>query len=51
VLLDFSAKDKKFYHVKNNNFSDYKLIKNAPQVLDAYFANAVLGFPNEVVLS
>jgi hypothetical protein len=51
VLLDFSAKDGKFYHIKNNNFSDYKLIKNAPQILDAYFANAVLGFPNEVVLS
>lgn len=51
VLLNFSAKDGKFYHVKNNNFSDYKLIENAPQVLDTYFANAVLGFPNEVILS
>ena len=45
VFVDFRAKDRKMYHVKNGNFDDYRLIENAPTVLDRYFANAILGFP------
>lgn len=51
IFFDFSAKDRKLYHIKNYNLSDYQLIKNAPQVLDSYFANAVLGFPQHINLS
>ncbi|HAR44848.1 MAG: hypothetical protein A2X56_06210 [Nitrospirae bacterium GWC2_57_13] len=45
VLLDFARKDKKPYHVKDNNFDDCALIENAPEALDRCFANAIRGFP------
>jgi hypothetical protein len=45
VLLDSSRKDKKLYHVKDNDFDDHSHIANASEVLDRYFANAVRGFP------
>lgn len=50
VFFNFSAKDKKIYHIKNFDLPNYQLIKNAPQVLDSYFANAVLGFPHHIGL-
>lgn len=51
IFLNFSQKDKKLYHVANQNFSDYKLIRNPSQTLDIYFADAVLGFSKGVNLS
>ena len=51
IFLNFSQKDKKLYHVANHNFSDYRLIKNPSQTLDAYFADALVGFSKEVSLS
>jgi hypothetical protein len=50
VFINFSAKDGKLYHVKNCDFLDYRLIEHAPQALDSYFANAVIGFPEPVNL-
>lgn len=50
IFLNLSAKDGKLYHVKNNDFLDYRFIENATQTLDTYFANALLGFPEIVSL-
>jgi hypothetical protein len=50
IFLNFSAKDGKLYHVKNCDFLNYRLIEHAYQALDSYFANAVIGFPNNVDL-
>lgn len=45
VMTDMLRKDRKLYHVKDNAFDDYALLENPTEKLDAYFANALLGFP------
>ncbi len=51
VILNFTKKDVNLYHVHNNDFDNYRLIKNPVQTLDKYFANALKGFPEEIPLS
>lgn len=51
IFLNFDRKDKKLYHVKNHDFSNYKLIEKAPQILDTYFTNVILGFAEPILLN
>lgn len=51
VILNFTKKDGNLYHVHNNDFDNYRLIENPAQTLDNYFANALKGFPDEILLS
>lgn len=50
LMLNFTRKDKKLYYVHDHDFDNYASIKDVPGVLDDYFANAVLGFPETVDL-
>lgn len=50
IMTDMLRKDRKLYHIKDNAFDDYALLENPTQKLDAYFANALLGFPELVDL-
>jgi hypothetical protein len=50
ILLNFTRKDRRLYHVKDHEFDGYALIQDVPQVLDEYFSNAILGFPTLVDL-
>lgn len=49
ILLNFTRKDQRLYHVKDHDFDNYASIEDVP-ILDEYFASAVLGFPSKVDL-
>jgi len=51
VIINFSKKDGKLYHVHNNEFDNYRVLEDPARTLDKYFANAVEGFPKEILLS
>lgn len=50
ILVNFTKKDRRLYHVRDHDFDGYAGIDDVPAVLDDYFANAVLGFPQQVDL-
>lgn len=50
MLLNFTRKDRRLYHVQDHDFDNYALIEDVPSVLDEYFAHAVRGFPTTVNL-
>lgn len=50
VFLDLDRKDKKLFHLRVNDPSNYVPIKNPVEVLDRYFASAIGGFKNPVNL-
>lgn len=50
ILLDYTKKRPELYHVKDHEFEDFRLIDD-PQILDHYFANAILGFPEKIQIA